>query len=682
MDTLTARQKFILNNLIEKGSISIGDLSQQIDVSFRTILREISTINKSLKHYKLRISYTDGNLNISGGKANMDKLRDILNGIPYLWLLTPEQRVVFITAQLLLSNNPIKSAYFSYQFNVVEGTISVYLDKVESWMKVRNLDLVRKRGLGLKVEGNDWNKGNAFVELLYSYKSMNDLLPFLYKDTSEYSVLAFFKVSFGEKLVNQVRELVKKLEGSSILKSSDEAYFAAFVHILLSVKRTRSGSSIELPDYLVSDILSSKKFSFIKEIDEIFRESGVALPENELAYLAIHLNGGKYLYKYNRKFEDIGIDLEDLAKEVVYEVSKRLNIRINIDKQLIVGLVQHFNPAFYRLTMGLQVRNPIVNEIKEYYMQLFEAVDYACRIVFSKYNLSIPSSEVGYITMHIGAAIERQNISCGKLRVLIICSNGIGTANILYSKLKMSFPEFGEMDVCSLKDMNEKINRGYDIVLSTITVGGNSNKDIITVSPFLPNKDIEKIRGIIKSKISKSGIDRIVEHSNIGDVEESAEDFKTADDMLKDFRLEYLNARDFQSVVKEIVSDIYELNLIDDKEKVKYLIKKREEQGSVVIPGEHVALIHIRSEEVESPFLGAYRLKDPVKMKSLGFSSEDVDTFLVMFARKDESNYILELLGKISMSLVEGKKFVKLLRIGNVRDIRTELVRILNREDY
>lgn len=679
MDVLTARQKFILNSLIEKGPVSIGDLSRQIDVSSRTTLREISAINDCLKQYRLRISDAGGSLNLGGDIKNMDKVRELLRGIPYLWLLTPEQRQVFITAQLLLSDGPVKSAYFSYQFNVVEGTISLYLDKVEKWLKVRNLNLIRKRGIGLMVEGTDWNKRNAFVELLYSYKPMNDLLPFLYKDKGEYSVSSFFKVSFGEELINLAKRLLKKLEENNLLNAGDEAYFAAFVHILLSVKRESGGSSIELPDYLVLDILSSREFSFIKDIDKIFKENGVALSDNELAYLAIHLNGGKYIYKDNREFEATGIDLEDLAREVVFEVGKKLNIKINFDHQLMVGLVQHFNPAFYRLTMGLQVRNPIISQIKEYYMGLFEAVDYACRLVFSKYNISIPSSEVGYITMHIGAAIERQNLSDGKLSVLIICSNGISTAKILYSKLKRTFPEFGRIDVCSLKDMDEKISNGYDLLLSTIEISNKSNDSIITVSPFLPDKDIERIRNIIMLNTTVQGLSNITACHDTG---ESEEDFKTADNMLKDFQLKCLIAKDFQSVIKEIVNDIYKSNMIEDKEKVEYLINKREEQGNVVIPGSHVALIHIRAEEIENPFVGAYRLQSPIKMKSLGFSFEDVDTFLVMFARKDESNYILELLGKISISLVEGRRFIELLRLGNVKDIRTELVRILNREEY
>ncbi len=120
-------------------------------------------------------------------------IRELFDGIPHLWMLTQEQRQVLITAQLLLSKEPIKSAYFSYQFNVVEGTIIFYLDKIESWLRTKNLNLVRRRGYGLEVEGSDWNKRNAFAELLYNYKSISELLAFLYEDSSDYLLNTFLE---------------------------------------------------------------------------------------------------------------------------------------------------------------------------------------------------------------------------------------------------------------------------------------------------------------------------------------------------------------------------------------------------------------------------------------------------------------------------------------------------------
>lgn len=135
MEELTVRQKFILNNLMEKGPFTLKGLSQQIDVSERTISRETSALNDWLKQYKVRISESGGKLYVDGAERDLGKVRESFKEIPPLWLLTQEQRQVLITAQLLLADEPIKSAYFSHQFNVVEGTIGFYLDKIQSWLQ-------------------------------------------------------------------------------------------------------------------------------------------------------------------------------------------------------------------------------------------------------------------------------------------------------------------------------------------------------------------------------------------------------------------------------------------------------------------------------------------------------------------------------------------------------------------
>ena len=307
MDSFTVRQKFILNNLIEKGPLTVKGLSQQIDVSERTILREVSSINVWLKQHRLRISDRGGRLHIIGGQKDINTIRELFDRVPLLWLLTQEQRQVLITAQLLLSHEPIKSAYFSCQFNVVEGTVIFYLDKIESWLRTKNLKLIRRRGYGLEIIGSCWNKRNAFVELLYNYKSISELLAFLYENNNDYSLHAFFSVTFGEELVSKVKTILKTLYSESkMLKYNDVDYFSAFIHMLLAIERTRSGMPIELPDYIVTDILNSNEYSFIKDVERILKENEIKLPDNELAYLAIHLTGNSGIYKDDKVPKELG----------------------------------------------------------------------------------------------------------------------------------------------------------------------------------------------------------------------------------------------------------------------------------------------------------------------------------------------------------------------------------------
>ncbi|QCX32917.1 transcription antiterminator [Caloramator sp. E03] len=682
MESLTVRQKFILNSLIEKGPLDIKGLSQQIDVSDRTILREISSINSFIKQYNLRISDCGGKIQLNGSTENIEKVKKMFDEIPLLWMLTQEQRQLLITAQLLLAKEPIKAAFFSYQFNVVEGTITFYLDKIESYLKLKNLELIRKRGYGIQVIGSEWNKRNAFVELLYDYNSIIELLSYLYEDSNDYMLNSFFKITFGDDLILKAKNIIKEFyNNKNILKDNDISYFSAFIHILLSIERTENNMAIELPEHFIKNAFSLKGGNLAKSIDEIFIKNGIKLPEGELAYLAIHLNGDENInLSENKENMEFGFDIEDLINEIINIVSKRLNIYLHCDNQLMAGLKQHLNPAIYRLTLGLEIRNPVINEIREYYRELFDTVEYACKLVFSKYNISVPYSEVGYITMHIGAAIERQSKFKENLKILIVCPNGISTAKILCNKIKNRFPEINEIDVCSLREMDEKIKEDYDIILSTVEIN-KKYENIAVISPFLQNDDVEKINSLIKAKSEGKNIKNLFIPFYKDEKSESRDDFILADDILKNFRLRNISGNSINDVIIKIVDDLYKSNTINKKEIVEYQIRKREEKGSVVVPGSHTALIHIRTEEIESPYLGAYRLENFIEMNGVGVVKENVDTILVMLARKNESSYILETLGKISIAMVQDNEFTKALRFGDIIDIRNKLVDIINKEE-
>jgi mannitol operon transcriptional antiterminator len=680
---LTARQKFVLNTIIEKGPLSIKDLSQQIDVSNRTISRDMSVINKFLSDRNIVICEKNLGLYIEGKEESIKSVQQSLGGIPLQWLLSQEQRLLLITAQLLVAHEPYKSAYFSYQFNVVEGSISLYMDKIEQWSNAHNLSLNRKRGYGIIIEGSEWNKRSSFVELLYEYKPIDELLAFVYGSKNDPAINAFFKTIFGEELIMISKKMLEFINDEISASKDDMAYFSSFIHILLSLKKTKLNLPIELPTYLVQDILLSEEFSFIKKIKEYLSSLDINIVDSELAYVAIQLMGNKYIYKADGKFKELDIPMEELSSELVYEVSKKLNTKIECDEQLILGLSQHFNPALYRINMGIQVKNPLVDEIKKYYGDLFKAVEYACRLVFSKYNITMPKDEIGYITMHIGAAIERDNARNNKLSALVICPNGVGTARILAHKIKASIPSIESVTISSFKDWSEGDSK-YDIILSTVNIDHKpSNENVIIVSPFLQNEDINKINNFIKTHILDSSLaNNMLPLSNVEKHEDPIKDeYNVINNILKKIQLETIDTNSFSELVTLITENLINNDLIADKEEIKNLILKREELGSIVIPNCHVALLHTRSDAVKSPFVGVYRLKYHMKLKSSGFEDENVDTFLVLLARKNEYSYVLEQMGKISISLIEKKDFTETLRLGDIKDLRNSIIKILNQEE-
>ena len=352
------------------------------------------------------------------------------------------------------------------------------------------------------------------------------------------------------------------------------------------------------------------------------------------------------------------------------------------DEQLIKDLAQHFRQTFYMLNLGLKVINPLINQIKDHYLELYGTINNICRLIFSRYNFKIPPEEVGYITMHIAVAIQKQQAMLKNIKVIVVCPSGIGTARILCNKVKAIFNDIGTIDVVSLHDINNVIDKNkYDLILSTVPVRFKIKDNLIVVSHFMTETDIEKISNFISNFKANNNERQVELFAETKENKVTNDEYELANTMVKNFKIKQSNSESFDELINFIVEDIHESNIGKNKEVIRDLIFKREENGNVVIPGTHVALIHTRSDEIESPFVGVYRLKKPLVMKSIGFSEEEVDTFIVMFARNSESNYLLKILGKISVSLIEKKEFVEVLKFSNAIDIRDYLINIINNEE-
>ncbi|HHV75191.1 MAG TPA: BglG family transcription antiterminator [Thermoanaerobacterium sp.] len=679
MKDLSDRQKFIIKSLIEKGPLSIEDLSKLMNISKRTIDREVHEANKILKNYRCVITENESKYEIHGGNESLEEISKEIGPISYGSILSQEQRQIYMTLSMLLSKEPLKSTYFSYLFNVSEGTISMYLDKIEIWLKVRNLELIRKRGIGIKVEGTEIDKRKAVIELMYSYLPLDEMLMYVYGDKQDKFITEFFNNIFSSEIINTAKKLVKLINETVVKINDDNNYFALFLHVATAIYRYMQDESIKLNKEIVDDILSSEQFSFIYKVDEIMKEHGINLTDDELAYLAIHLNGKKYIYK-KEGFIELGITLDDLSKELIEEVAKILKTEIKCDDKLIYGLSQHIETLIYRLSMGLQSRNTLIDQIKEYYGELFEAVNKACRLIFSKYNITVPAEEIGYITMHVGAAIERQKAE-KRLKALVICPNGIGTAKILSEKLKSAFPEIDSIEIGSIRNKDD--GKDYDIIISTVKLyeDEDSLDNVITVSPFLTSDDIRKIRDLI-DKIGFNEDDNYLLPLKLNDISISGSESsitKYFDETLKNLNISKISADGLNELIDVIVDEISKINVMSDKDEIKELIKKREMMGNTVIPGTRIALLHTRSDKMIIPYIGIYRLSRPIKMRSIGFTHEEVDTILVMLARKKEDNTVLEMLGEISIALVENDDFKDALKYGNIDDVKNIIINVLKK---
>jgi len=682
MNNFTPRQQFILNKVLNEGSFNIKSLHKQLEISERTIFREIAAINKNFKKYSVTIfTDEDMNLSISGNKDNMEEIKISLNQVPMQWLFSKEQRQIVIASELIMSKEPLKASYLSHKFNVVIGSISLDLDNIEKKIFTKNLCLIRKRTYGISIEGSEWNKRTALVELLFELKPYEDLIQILYDEKVDQTVKAFFEIIFGMKTVNLVKKVFQDSK-YSYLKANDVKYFSLFIQVLISIKKTEIDDNIHLPEKIKSEIQIWEPYEKLKPIYETLKENGIQLPEDELVYLALYLNEYNYFLNKESSFIQSDINYEDIARELITEVAKTINIDFSGDEQLIKDLSMHLKQTFYMLNLGLIVINPIVNEIKKHYEDLFRIIYNKCKLIFSRYNLKIPPEEAGYITMHIDVAIQRQQEALRKIKAMVVCPGGIASAKILCNKIQTLFPEIGNLSVTAINNIDSRMeNEKFDLILSTVPITRRGDAKVIVVSPFMAKENIEQVNQFIFDFKVNNQMNTNHTSVSISGEEITISDYELADLILKNFQLKKAKVNSFKDLINYIAEDINKNNLTKDKNTIIQKIVEREEKGNVVVPGSSIALIHTRSDEMEVPFVGVYRIEEPLKMSSIGFSTEDVNTFLVLLARKSESNYILQLLGKISVSLIEDEEFVETLKIGSIADIRNKLIDIVNKEE-
>jgi lichenan operon transcriptional antiterminator len=143
--------------------------------------------------------------------------------------------------------------------------------------------------------------------------------------------------------------------------------------------------------------------------------------------------------------------------------------------------------------------------IKSNYPLAFEISLTTSEKVFNKTMYTLTEDEVGYISLHIGEAIERlfEKTDTPK-NIAIVCGSGYGSSRLLEAKLHKVFQNKINIAGClSYNDFNKNNLNNIDLIISTIPIKHESIP-VILVNLALLNKDIENIsKAISSAEISK-----------------------------------------------------------------------------------------------------------------------------------------------------------------------------------
>ena len=206
--------------------------------------------------------------------------------------------------------------------------------------------------------------------------------------------------------------------------------------------------------------------------------------EDEAEYLSELLARSRYMkQKYQ---ERNAVKIQMITRRFISEISEELEINLNADYDFFENLSNHLESVFSTTPVDY-APNPVIDEVLESNPHVLAAVNKRIPVIRQYVGREITDIEIGYIAVHICAAIERKKNKEVAFHVILVCHAGIGTSRLLLEKLKKHF-NFQIVDIISSHEAKQLDEGAADFIISTVPLK-NGKLDHVVVSPLLSDED-------------------------------------------------------------------------------------------------------------------------------------------------------------------------------------------------
>lgn len=470
----------------QQGFMTSNELAGKLQVSYKTIQRVVSRINRaygnnvitSEKGRGYKLDYERFLLSRLSGKSPRD-------------LSLPAERQKELLKRLLLATpSKLKVADLAADFFVSESVIQSDVSSLEPWLKKYDLTVTRVNRT-LSIRGEEKDIRDALMEVILG----------LSKDTTVNfeavkQGLAEHDATFALKLVDVVEQFLK----------ADLPYpydVNLFSHIYVLISRIRKFVKLPIEDRDITRLKDK-----VHNYPDLFSVSGI-VKHNLENYLGARISENEvyYLFQYLISARFTGTDFKTKAGTSAYTFSEALITLVSQDVQLpdnapamIDELVSHVAPMLNRLENNIRLPNALLKEIQDEYPKVYQSVLHAAGKLTKKFDLpEISADEVGFLSLYIAKYVES---SKQPKKAIVICTTGLGSSELISAKIRKDLPELEILDVISNLNLGKSLAKhpDVDILISTINLPEQKHIPQVLVSAMFTAKDKEKVEEALRGR--------------------------------------------------------------------------------------------------------------------------------------------------------------------------------------
>lgn len=481
---MSDRKHEILRKLIQNGSMTQTDLAANFDITNRQLVYIVEQLNEDLANHHLpSIEFKRGIFYSHPEQRQLLMVSRKLNEIVF----TPEERVCVLQIMLLTSDDDIFLNAIEIDLQISKNTALGDMKRLKSLLGKDDLTVRFARKCGYRIYGDEWSQR---VKLMQA-------ISIIYKHYGEQVTTELLGKwhSYLEITRNKIQSVESYLE----IKYTDEDYYSLIYFVSAILVRVKHGSLINGGRFDDQpDIEQTREYQALYMGNDEFTQ----LPKQEKAYVALNLLSAGVRSRSELN-DELSIRLSNALWEFLTEFEAKAMLVLPDKKNLLIKLVDHFTPAYYRIKYHIPSNNVLYNKIKSKYEVLHDFVRQSVSPINKFFGTEISDEEVAYITLFIGGhLVDNHQSTVGQkiIKVVVLCPNGVSISHILAKSLKKTFPEFMFYPPSSIREYANFI-MPHDLVFSTVPVV--SGKKVYVVNEILSKTDQINLRKRVLQDVFK-----------------------------------------------------------------------------------------------------------------------------------------------------------------------------------
>ena len=472
----------LIAELMRRPRVSVSELASALSVSDRTVRNYIHRLSEELAGaarvenrrglVALVVNDREALDRILGGRGS------VVPGAPE----TREERTAYLLRNLLSRSTYVTLDDLSGELFVSTRTLSDDLREVERDLARFGLSLERRPRYGIRVDGPELARRVALASLVGAGSS-----GMTWPDVQAVMV--------------RVERCVRPILDRGGVQISSVARHNLIVHISIALIRVGEGCFVPLDPSVREAIQGSPEYAIAEELAEKIKdEFGMSLPQDETAYIALHLAG-------RRTMSDTPEGTAPVISDEVWHVVENMldvvwdtfGIDLRRDLELRMNLARHVVPLAVRLTWHMRLDNPLLQEVKTRFPLAYSMGASTAPVLEEAYGSAPSDDEIGYLALAFALALERRETQLPKKNILVVCASGHGSARLLEHRYRKEFGDYlASIEVCDVTQVGSRDFTHIDYVFTTVPLDVELPVPVRLVQFFPDQRELERVRGILR----------------------------------------------------------------------------------------------------------------------------------------------------------------------------------------